>query len=183
MAYVELKKVRDNSGSISTSIDSASYLLNWVYRTVDDNKDYYVMPVPSFEKDTRFIKDPTSKSAMSEFIADARILYGKHNVSVREIETKPPDSVITYKVLLAVPEFKPTATSSIDSSLVTMIDPFYGLEVLIQDSMDPTFIIGPFTNPLKADEVCQQFIRNGRQALLVKYVNGEAKLETEDAIR
>jgi hypothetical protein len=49
--------------------------------------------------------------------------------------------------------------------------------------MDPTFIIGPFTNPLKADEVCQQFIRNGRQALLVKYVNGEAILETEDAVR
>jgi hypothetical protein len=49
--------------------------------------------------------------------------------------------------------------------------------------MDPTFIIGPFTSPLKADEVCQQFIRNGRQALLVKYVNGEAILETEDAVR
>jgi hypothetical protein len=64
-----------------------------------------------------------------------------------------------------------------------MIDPFYGLEVLIQNNMDPTFIIGPFTNPLKADEVCQQFVRSGRQALLVKYINGEAILETEDAVR
>jgi poly-gamma-glutamate synthesis protein (capsule biosynthesis protein) len=167
MAYVELKKVRDNAGSITTSIDSASYLLNWVYRTVDDKKDYYVMPAPSFEKDTRFIKDATSKSAMKEFISDSRILYGKHNIRVGEIKITPPDSVITYKVLLAIPEFKPNAVSSIDSSLVIMIDPFYGLEVLIQDNVDPTFIIGPFTNPLKAEEVCQQFIRNGRQALLV----------------
>ena len=183
MAYVELKKVRDESGTITTTIDSAGYLLNWVYRTVDDDKDYYVMPVPSFEKETRFIKDVTSKTAMKEFISDSRLLYGKHNINVGEIKTTPPDSIVTYKVLLSVPEFKPGAASAIDSSLVTMIDPFYGLEILIQDNVEPTFIIGPFTDPLKADAICQQFIRNGRQALTVKYVNDEAKLETEEVIR
>jgi poly-gamma-glutamate synthesis protein (capsule biosynthesis protein) len=68
-----------------TTIDSAAYQLNWVYRTADSKKDYYIMPVETFEQDTTgFIADTVSRNAFTLFVKDSRALYGKHNVSVGE---------------------------------------------------------------------------------------------------
>src|SRR5690606_32938716 len=44
MAYLELEKVRHSPDSIVTTIDSAGYFLQWVYRTEGQRKDYYMVP-------------------------------------------------------------------------------------------------------------------------------------------
>jgi poly-gamma-glutamate synthesis protein (capsule biosynthesis protein) len=84
MVRVELEKVNSDSSSM-TKIDTAGYILQWVYRTVDTNKDYYVLPVQDFENDTTgFIKDSYSKSALKLFASDSRKLLNEKNVGVSE---------------------------------------------------------------------------------------------------
>src|SRR5688572_14023428 len=51
MVHVNFTKITKDSVS-TTVLDSAGYILEWVYRTADEKKDYYVMPVPTFENDT-----------------------------------------------------------------------------------------------------------------------------------
>lgn len=83
-----LKTVHDSVAT--TRIDSAGYILEWVYRTADTRKDYYILPVPSFEHDTTaFIKDEVSRLAFKTFIDDSRKLFEKHNVNLKEIKHRP----------------------------------------------------------------------------------------------
>lgn len=89
MLKVNLMKVVKDSIP-STTIDSANYILEWVYRTADVQKDYYVMPVPSFENDTTgFIKDEASRLAFKTFIDDSRKLFKKHNINLEEDKRQP----------------------------------------------------------------------------------------------
>jgi poly-gamma-glutamate capsule biosynthesis protein CapA/YwtB (metallophosphatase superfamily) len=89
MLKVDLMKVVQDSVA-ETRIDSAGYILEWVYRTPDAKKDYYVLPVPSFEQDsTHFIEDEASRLAFKTFIEDSRRLFKKHNVNLEEIRRKP----------------------------------------------------------------------------------------------
>ncbi len=89
MLKINLMKVVKDSTPITT-IDSANYILEWVYRTADAQKDYYVMPVPSFEQDTTgFIKDEASKLAFKTFIDDSRKLFKKHNINLEEDKRQP----------------------------------------------------------------------------------------------
>jgi Bacterial capsule synthesis protein PGA_cap len=89
MLKVNLMKIVQDSVPITT-IDSAGYILEWVYRTTDIRKDYYVMPVPSFEQDTTaFIKDEASRLAFKTFIDDSRKLFKKHNINLNEIGLQP----------------------------------------------------------------------------------------------
>ena len=86
MLKVDLMKTVSDSVS-TTRIDSAGYILEWVYRTADAKKHYYILPVPDFENDTTaFIKDDASKAALKLFIDDSRKLFKKHNVSLDEIK-------------------------------------------------------------------------------------------------
>lgn len=92
MLQVELMKTKQDSVS-TTRIDSAAYILEWVYRTTDAEKDYYILPVPSFEQDTAaFIKDEASRLAFKTFIEDSRKLLKKHNVNLGEITYQPPST-------------------------------------------------------------------------------------------
>ncbi len=85
MAYLEMQKIQFENDSSVTHIDSAAYQLNWVYRTADANKNYYILPVESFENDaTKFIKDAASRGAFSTFTKDSRLLFNKHNLNVGE---------------------------------------------------------------------------------------------------
>lgn len=85
MLKVDLMKTVKDSVS-TTAIDSAGYILEWVYRTTDTKKTYYVLPVPSFEQDTtNFIKDEASKLAFKTFMDDSRKLFKKHNINLGEI--------------------------------------------------------------------------------------------------
>lgn len=89
MLKVDLMKVVQDSVA-ETRIDSAGYILEWVYRTPDAKKDYYVLPVPSFEQDsTHFIEDEASRLAFKTFVEDSRKLFKKHNVNMEEITRHP----------------------------------------------------------------------------------------------
>ncbi|HEX5170125.1 MAG TPA: CapA family protein [Cyclobacteriaceae bacterium] len=179
MAYVELQKVRYKPDSIVTSIDSAGHFLEWVYRTADAKKEYYILPVTSFEKDsTGFIKDEPSKLAFKTFVEDSRLLYGKNNLYVSEINENPKDTLVTYKVQVAAPEYK---DDSLNTVLLNTIDPFFGYEVIVSDNSDPVIMVGPFADQSKAEEVCHRLNEEGRSAQVQKYLNGELVVETPQA--
>jgi len=90
LAYIELEKISFKPDSAVTTIDSAGYHLQWIYRTADAHKDYYIMPVRKVETDSiNFVKDVTSQAASKTYATDSRALYGKHNVNVAEITVLP----------------------------------------------------------------------------------------------
>ncbi|WP_165823896.1 CapA family protein [Pseudochryseolinea flava] len=90
LAAIELEKISRQQDSTTqatsvTRISNASYYLHWIYRTVDAQKDYYMMPVHKVEHDAEsFIKDAASKAAFKVFAEDSRKLYQKHNKNVNE---------------------------------------------------------------------------------------------------
>lgn len=91
VVYMELEKIRHKPDSSITQIDSAGYLLEWVYRTTDAKKKYYIMPAPVAENDTTgIVKDATSKAASKVFFDDSRALYKKYTIGVPEIIALPP---------------------------------------------------------------------------------------------
>jgi poly-gamma-glutamate synthesis protein (capsule biosynthesis protein) len=89
--YLELEKIRHTPDSALTTIDSAGYLLEWVYRTSTGSpKKYYIMPAPTAENDTTgFIKDAVSKAAAKLFFEDSRQLFRKHTIGISEITRQP----------------------------------------------------------------------------------------------
>jgi poly-gamma-glutamate synthesis protein (capsule biosynthesis protein) len=90
MLYLELEKIKYAPDSAVTTIDSAGYVLEWIYRTTAAPKKYYVMPVPASEDDTlKFIRDAVSKQAFKTFVEDSRKLFGDHNLNVTEIRKQP----------------------------------------------------------------------------------------------
>ena len=93
---IELEKVTFNDQSSLTQIDTAGYILEWVYRTNDANRDYYVFPVPGVEADQdAFPMDADSKEAFKTFVSDSRALFKKHNVHVGEFNS-PADYHIQF---------------------------------------------------------------------------------------
>jgi hypothetical protein len=90
LLQVELEKIKFGADSTDTHIDSAGYLLEWMYKTADVNRDYYILPVSTFENDsTGFIKDATSRLAFKTYIEDSRSLLNKHNINIREVVERP----------------------------------------------------------------------------------------------
>lgn len=88
MLKVDLMKTTTDSVS-TTLIDSAGYMLEWVYRTADARKHYYILPVQDFEQDTTgFVNDTMSAAALKLFIEDSRKLFRKHNISLGEITSR-----------------------------------------------------------------------------------------------
>ncbi|MCZ8215779.1 MAG: CapA family protein, partial [Cyclobacteriaceae bacterium] len=82
MVRIDLSKIRNDS-TITKSIDSVNYILQYVHR--DAQKKYVVLPVPDFEKDTTgFIKDEAGKLSFKTFADDSRALFNKYNVQVTE---------------------------------------------------------------------------------------------------
>lgn len=90
-AMIKIDLLKTTRDSVSTTrIDSAGYILEWVYRTADVKKNYYILPIPSFERDTTaFIHDEASQLAFKTFIEDSRKLFKKHNVNIDEINRQP----------------------------------------------------------------------------------------------
>jgi poly-gamma-glutamate synthesis protein (capsule biosynthesis protein) len=90
MAYLELEKISYRPDSSVTTIDSAGYYLAWVYRTVDTQKDYYLVPIEERNAGfINFIKDPESKAALKVFVEDSRLLFRKFNKDVPEMKRMP----------------------------------------------------------------------------------------------
>jgi poly-gamma-glutamate capsule biosynthesis protein CapA/YwtB (metallophosphatase superfamily) len=96
MVKIELQKIADDKSSVTT-IDTANYFLQWVYR--DMHKNYYMIPVSKFEKNTsRIITDDESRNAFTTFVSDSRELLTKHNIGIIESVEVPADSPPSYTV-------------------------------------------------------------------------------------
>jgi poly-gamma-glutamate capsule biosynthesis protein CapA/YwtB (metallophosphatase superfamily) len=85
MITMSLEKVTFPDSSSITTIQNPEYILQWVYRTVDSEKNYYILPVKDFESDTtNFIKGEESKAALKLYAEDSRALYNKFNINIPE---------------------------------------------------------------------------------------------------
>jgi hypothetical protein len=133
MLRMELEKIDFSDGSSHTQIDTAGYILEWVYRTNDAEKNYYVLPVPEVEeKPAGYIKDASSREAFKTFVSDSRKLFQKYNVDMEEFDSRADLSV----------QFKATDTLSIRKYL----EQHTGLRS-INDRLYPTIKVGPLTYP------------------------------------
>lgn len=165
MLRIELEKISFKPDSSSTTIDSAGYILQWIYKSNEGRKKYYILPVPRFENDqTGFVSDATSRQAMKTFISDSRELYGKHNVNVEESKTLLPDTLITYKVLIStVKEYDPHQPYPAE---------LYQISI---DSDETGYLIfsGDFIDPKEAKKYCLKLMKTSYpDARIVKYLNG-----------
>ncbi len=98
---LDLEKIELKPDSSRTTIQDPKYILEWVYRTVDHEKNYFVLPVNRFEQDTTgFIADAESKTAFKLYAQDSRGLYSRHNIGVPEDTTILADTIFTYRILL-----------------------------------------------------------------------------------
>jgi poly-gamma-glutamate capsule biosynthesis protein CapA/YwtB (metallophosphatase superfamily) len=85
MARIDLQKVTTDS-THQTSIISVEYILQYVHR--DAARDYYILPVPTFENDSSgFVKEEAAKAMFKTFVDDSRALFDKHNKNVSERRT------------------------------------------------------------------------------------------------
>jgi hypothetical protein len=134
MIRLELEKIKVNDSLSYTGIDTAGYILEWVYRSVDAQKNYYVLPVPTAEADSmKFIKDSASRVAFQTFVNDSRALFTRYNKNVGELNSAP-----RYEVSL------PLLSDSL--KVREYIEANSGIKML-QDNVKQRIKFGPFTYP------------------------------------
>lgn len=133
MIRLELEKVSFNDGRSATVIDTAGYILQWVYRTNDARKDYYILPLPEIENQSPAIAmDDQSRQAFKTFASDSRALLQKQNLNITEF-----DSPAEFYV-----QFLATDTLAVRKYL----EENSGVSE-INDALYPTLRVGPFTLP------------------------------------
>jgi poly-gamma-glutamate capsule biosynthesis protein CapA/YwtB (metallophosphatase superfamily) len=146
MIRLELEKIKLNDSISFTGIDTAGYILEWVYRTANAEKNYYVLPVPTFENDSiEFIKDVESRLAFRTFIADSRKLFKKYNLAVDEYNSSP-----RYNIEFPIP-----VTDTLQ--IRRYIEARSHIRML-NDHGNPRVLIGPFTYP-DANHILKQIRR------------------------
>lgn len=166
MLRVALEKISFKPDSSKTTIDSAAYILEWVYKQHEGRKKYYILPVPRFENDAEgFIKDAESRLAMKTFISDSRSLYTKNNLQLRESKSILSDTVTTYKVLfLMASEFNPNQVYTPDVYQVSAEKDKGGQYLIFS---------GDFSDPKEAEKHRIKLMNGAYpDARIVKYVNG-----------
>lgn len=133
MVRLELEKVRVNDTLSVTKIDTAGYILEWVYRTADREKNYFILPAPMVAKTAAsYISDDASRVAFKTFVDDSRALFSKYNIAVPEL-----NSAADYAV-----EF-----NAGDSLQVRQFLEEQSGVRLIKDQLNPRFQLGPMTQP------------------------------------
>jgi hypothetical protein len=95
MVWLELQKVKNDSIS-NTSINNATYELEWVQKSNDATKNFVMLPFRYFEKDSTFLQDKLLRDAFNVFKNDSRLLLSKHNINVSERETESDEDVTYY---------------------------------------------------------------------------------------
>lgn len=170
MLQVALKKIITDTGSVTT-IDTANYRLQWVYRTTDSKRSFYVLPVATFENDaTNFIKDESSKLAFKTFIDDSRKLLGKYNKRITELAEIPTDTVITYSICL-----QEARSSEEVYSILVKADSFpHGLDSVQNAEGNTVFYTGKFMRLEKAANYLKRIETEWPQGKVVRFVNGIA---------
>jgi poly-gamma-glutamate capsule biosynthesis protein CapA/YwtB (metallophosphatase superfamily) len=169
MITMELEKIAFGADSAVTRIDTANYVLEWVYRTADAEKNYYVLPVRTFEKDTTgFIRDAASKEAFRIFATDSRALYKKYNVHIPESQNIPPDSLIRYRVLLQATNAAPGSSPAQTPQLP------YGVETEKDENGNELFYSGSFQEEKAAEKYRSKLAKQFGypDAQIVRFVNG-----------
>ena len=164
LAYLEFEKVNFAPDSSRTRIDSAAYYLEWVHRTVDANKDYFILPVADGESNLKFISDATSRSAYALFVADSRALYDKHNKNVKEIITRPTTST-RYRVVLATTE----AGAEPWNILTSQQQYAWGIERVDLPDGRVEWVSGDFATEAKAESYRQRYLAQHPQARVVPF--------------
>jgi poly-gamma-glutamate capsule biosynthesis protein CapA/YwtB (metallophosphatase superfamily) len=166
MMRVELMKTGNDSVH-NTSVTDASYVLEWVYRTADVKREYFILPVSSFERDTLgVIQDVTSKALFTQFVADARKLFSTYNQSVAEWTVIPDDSVVTYQVLI-----NETPSGETDLSWIDPVARFYGIEKSTAQEGRVQWFAGNFRTRDEAERLRSKLSRYSGSRV-VKFVNG-----------
>lgn len=134
MLWVELQKITHDSVS-TTSIRNAEYELEWVKKS---NEVFTMLPLRFFEGDTLFVKGKSLRDAFTLFSKDSRALLTKHNVMVKE-KTYPTrtDSII-YSINLG------TDLELDSTSLNDPVVKFYGVDRVVQEHGEPTWLAGAF---------------------------------------
>lgn len=161
MLIVEMEKTTGpGDSSAVTRIDSASYVLEWVYR--DAQRNYFVLPVPAFEKGKT-----GQQKAFETFVSDSRGLFSAHNKGIRESLHTPPDSVVTYRVWFATLNRSPDGDTSIPRVP-------YGLTTETDDSGNTMCFSGDFLKRRDAERYAGRLtVEFGyADARVVQYVNG-----------
>jgi poly-gamma-glutamate capsule biosynthesis protein CapA/YwtB (metallophosphatase superfamily) len=96
MVRIQLEKISNDDSSVTT-IDTANYLLQWVYR--DAEKNYYMIPVSRFENAADSpIKGVDNIDAFSTFISDSRELLSKNNIGIQEWKQSLSQPPMVYTV-------------------------------------------------------------------------------------
>lgn len=167
MLWLELEKVQFSDGSAFTRIDSASYILEWVYRTTDAGKKYFILPVPAFEKNYEgFVKDTASREAFKLFIEDSRSLFKQNNIQVGETSFVPADSIKSYRVLIAN-----SKEGGHNTKLVSAAP--YGYDTEKDDTGNTLYFSGSFFTKSEAEKYRRRLLNLGfTEALVVESLNG-----------
>jgi hypothetical protein len=135
MIRIELEKIKVNDTLAFTGIDTAGYILEWVYRTTDQEKNYYILPIPTVEPAIHnFVKDESSREAFKIFVEDSRALFTKNNIQISELNSAPE-----YTIELS-------GNYSDTLKLRQAIEDPVQIKI-IRDAVRPLIQLGPFTEP------------------------------------
>lgn len=147
MVRLELSKILNDSTE-NASIDSVSYLLEYVHR--DAQNKYVILPVPDFEKDSMEVLNGTlPKEQFKTFIDDSRSLLTSHNVNIHEF--KKSSLTLMYRVKVR----RPTYVDSREDEL-KKLETTYGVEVIEQGNGWVDYYLGNFTNQISAQKILDE---------------------------
>ncbi|MDL5049400.1 CapA family protein [Oscillatoria amoena NRMC-F 0135] len=168
MVKVELSKIYYSDSVAVTSIGNVGYVLQWVYKTADSKRNFYVLPVPDFEGDTTsFIVDEASRLAFSRFVEDSRKLLGSTNRGVNEITQPASDSTVLYRIAWLVPAMEKDLSAGLSPT-----DFRFGIDI-DQDALGNQQIwLGSFRKRKDAEEQLKRLLVRYPEAKLVTWVNG-----------
>jgi hypothetical protein len=169
MIQVGLKKIVHADTSMTT-IDTANYRLQWVYRTVETKREFIVLPVSTFEQDTTgFIKDENSKLSFKTFIDDSRVLLNKYNQNISEATTVPPDTVVSFAVRVTQ-----ASTSADVYAILDQLDTFpFGLNSIQKENRCTVFYTGKFTKKEQAEAYVLRIRSQWPHAEVVEVINDQ----------
>lgn len=166
MAYLELEKVVFSSDSSQMRITNAGYHLQWVYRTPDAKKDYYI--IPGREANHKLVRDAASKAAFATFLNDSRTLSKKHNINVPEISSLPERAPAYYSVLLL------TTAGDEDPWKILTSQRAYTWGVDRHDDGDRVhWISGNFASPEAAAMYLERYKGQHPEARVIEVQNGK----------
>ncbi|QOI98931.1 MAG: CapA family protein [Flammeovirgaceae bacterium] len=167
MVKIELNKVYYSDTTAGTYINSAGYVLHWVYRTPASRRNFYVLPVPDFENDTTgFIYDEPSKQAFKTFITDARALLQARSNKIHEISMPAADTVLRYRIRWTIPALEKDLTAGLEPA-----DFYFGIEVTTDAAGNQQMTAGSFRKKRDAETYLERIRKRFPDAQLQELVN------------